>query len=101
MVLSKIYERAMFTRIYEYMENFNLLYSKQFGFRKKHSTIDALAELTEKIRRSKVETVNFFLDLKNAFDTLDHQILLNKMELYAEQFQFENFSNGYLWWFQY
>ena len=60
MVWSKTYERAIFTRIYEYMENFILLYSKQFRFRKKHSTIDALAELTEKIRTSKVETVNFF-----------------------------------------
>ena len=60
-VLSKIYERAMFTRVYEYLECFNLLYFKQFGFRKKHSTIDALAELTETIRSSKSETVSFFL----------------------------------------
>ena len=36
MVCSKIYERAMFSRTYEIMENFNLVYSKQFGFRKKN-----------------------------------------------------------------
>ena len=41
----------------EYLEGFNLLYFKQFGFRKKYSTIDALAELTERIRSSKSETV--------------------------------------------
>ena len=53
------------------------------GFRKTHSTIDALAELTEKIRRIKVETVNFLLELKKAFDTFDHQILLYKMQLHG------------------
>ena len=60
-VLSKIYERSMFTRVYQYMEGFNLFYFKRFGFRKKYSTIDALAELTERIRSSKSETVSFFL----------------------------------------
>ena len=60
-VLSKMYERSMFTRVYEYLEGFNLFYFKQFGFHKNHSTIDALAELTERIRSSKSETVNFFL----------------------------------------
>ena len=96
MVGREIYERAMFSRMCEYMENFNLLYSKQFGFRKKHSAIDALAEITEKIKRSKVETVNFFLDLKKAFDTSDHQILLNKMELYGIRQNALNWFKSYL-----
>ena len=49
-VRSKVYERAMYNRVYSYFENFSLLFSKQFGFRNKHSTIDALADLTEKMR---------------------------------------------------
>ena len=47
-VWSKIIERALFIRIYAYMEYHNLLFNKQFGFRAKHSTIDALVELVEK-----------------------------------------------------
>ena len=50
----------MFSRIYEYLEHFNLLYRKQFGFRKNHSTIVALSEVTERIRVSQFKVVNFF-----------------------------------------
>ena len=48
-VWSKIFERAMYTRLYNFFERFGLLSPWQFGFRNKHSTIDALVELTEKI----------------------------------------------------
>ena len=64
-VWSKIIERALFIRIYAYMEYHNLLFDKQFAFRTKHSTIDALVELVEKIRLNcqNVKTVSFYLDL--------------------------------------
>ena len=84
-VWSKVYERTMYNRIYAYMEKFALLYSKQFGFRSKHSTIEAVVELTEKIRlkNSFKEAYSFFLDLRKAFDTLDHEILLTKLDAYG------------------
>ena len=64
------------------MEYHNLLFNRQFGFRTKHSTIDALVELVEKIRLNckKVKAISFFLDLKKAFDTIEHDILLKKIE---------------------
>ena len=42
-VWSKVFERIMYNRIYTYFETFSLFHPNQFGFRKKHSTIDAIA----------------------------------------------------------
>ena len=49
-VWGKIYEKVVYKRVYSYLEKFSLLYCKQFGFRTKHSTVDALVEFTEKVR---------------------------------------------------
>ena len=63
---SKVFERAMYNRVYSYLEANSLIYIKQFGFRKKHSTIDAIAEVTEKCRLDKTKSPKrtVFLDLK-------------------------------------
>ena len=59
-VWSKVFER-----LYYYFEKFDLFYNKQFGFRKKHSYIDALAEMTERLRHDRnSSSKDFFLDLK-------------------------------------
>ena len=81
-VWSKIIERALFIRIYACMEYHNLFFNRQFGFRTKHSTIDALVELVEKIRLNcrNVKAIGFYRDLKKAFDTIEHDILLKKIE---------------------
>ena len=58
----------------------------QFGFRKKHSTIDTLISITEAIRIA-LDTGKFacgiFVDLQKAFDTVDHNILLRKLDHYG------------------
>ena len=78
--ISKVFEKLMHSRIYNYLEKFDLLYDRQFGFRQKYATIDALEELTERIRlgNDKIFNCSLFIDLKKAFDTLDHKILLSK-----------------------
>ena len=48
--ISKIFERAMHNRLYNYLDKYNILYANQYGFRAKHSTVEALAVILEKLR---------------------------------------------------
>ena len=62
--ISKIFERAMYARIELFMDEFKIIYSKQFGFRKKHSTNHALLSIIEQIKRNldnKIFSCVFFL----------------------------------------
>ena len=63
---SKVFERVMYNRVYNYLETNSLIYIKQFGFRKNHSTVDAITEVTEKFRldKSRSQKYTAFLDLK-------------------------------------
>ena len=84
--LSKLYERAMHRRIYDFLENCNVFYELQFGFRKKYSTNHALLSIVEGIKDN-LDTKKFgcgvFIDLEKAFDTVNHRILLSKLEHYG------------------
>ena len=74
---SKILERIMYSRLYEYLTKNNLLFDKKFGFRKRHSTEYALIELLDSIFNSVNEhkyTLGVFTDLLKAFDALKHNI---------------------------
>ena len=75
------------------------LFKYQFGFRLKHSTADALINITDDIKDLMVKWSNvlgLFLDPKKAFDTVDNQILLNKFETIGIRGHALQFFNSYL-----
>ena len=87
-IFDKIIEQIMHVRLYAFMDENNILFENQFGFRKQNSTLHALIQITEQIRSS-IENGKYgcgiFIDLRKAFDTVNHAILLRKMEHYGIQ----------------
>ena len=75
----------MHKRLNDFLETNDVLHNLQFGFRQKHSASHAPISLTEKIKQT-IEKGNLacgvFIDLKKAFDTVNHTILLQKLEHY-------------------
>ena len=76
----------MYNRIYQCFSYNNLIYSLQFGFRHKYSAVHALISLTESIRENLDEGsigCGIFIDLQKAFETVEHDIILSKLEHYG------------------
>ena len=73
----------MYNRMYKFFSDNNLIYSLQFGFRQKYSTVHVLISLTENIRKNLDEGCGIFVYLQKAFDTVEHDIILSKLGHYG------------------
>ena len=83
---SKILEKLVALRIMSFLNNNDILSKWQFGFRSGHSTAHPMVHFLNKITdalNNKKHTIAIFCDLKKAFDTCDHQILLSKLKKYG------------------
>ena len=98
-VVSRLFEKLIYDQLYQYLDKHKYLVSHQSGFRSLHSVVTCLLKGTNDwyidIDNGRY-TAMIFIDLKKAFDTVDHQILLDKMQFYGITGRAHKWFSSYL-----
>ena len=93
---SKILEKVVVTRLEEHMETNNFFPDEQHGYRPRRSTTTAVLSMQDEILRdleNNIDSCVIFCDLSNAFDTLPHQTIIDKLRIYG-------LTEGSLKWYE-
>ena len=97
--ISKIFESVIYQQLIKYLLENKLLSSQQYGFRANHSTelaaLNLIDRLTYDLDNGKIPT-NIYIDLSKAFDTLQHETLLNKLAYYGVRGKANDLIRSYL-----
>ena len=97
--ISKVFEKIVHNQLSKYFKDNELFYKSQYGFRDEHSTELASVELIDQVMSSfekRYTPIAIYMDLSKAFDTLDHKILLKKLEYYGIKDTELNWFKSYL-----
>ena len=97
--ISKVIEKIIFNQLSTYLEESQILDGSQYGFRRNRSTeyaaLEVIDRIITKMDNNKIP-INIYLDLSKAFDTIDHSILIDKLQFYGIKGTNLNLFHSYL-----
>jgi hypothetical protein len=79
-------ERLIYDKLFDFLVRYGILFKSQYGFRKGHSTTHAILDFLKQVTEAQEqgdECMGIFCDLSKAFDTINHELLLHKLQHYG------------------